>query len=116
MEFACELCPDFSTKSKAVKRRHKGDHKKKGEFLSDGISEKEGGQGGKGGNLVGGGGRGQAQGSREGLQEAGGCLGKKVMSGGHALKKIMFLTLKKSKQFDFFWFLCVSNTCVDFQS
>ena len=79
MELVCKLCPDFSTKRKAVKRRHKDGHKRRGEFPSDGRSEKEGGQGDKGGNLVGEGGRGQAQGSREGAQEAGGLLGMKVM-------------------------------------
>ena len=79
MELVCKLCPDFSTKRKAVKRRHKDGHKRRGEFPCDGRSEKEGGQGDKGGNLMGEGGRGQAQGSREGAQEAGGLLGMKVM-------------------------------------
>ena len=51
MELVCKLCPDFSTKSKAVKRRHKDGHKRRGEFPSDGRSEKEGGQGDKGGTL-----------------------------------------------------------------
>ena len=83
MDLRCDLCPNFSTKSQAVKRRHKAAHGKRGEFSSDEKrgkeGGKEGGQGGKGGELVGGGGSGQTQGPREGAQEAGGFLGIKVM-------------------------------------
>ena len=76
MDLRCDLCPNFSTRSQAVKRRHKAGHSKRGEFSSDGKRGQEGGQGGKGDKLVGGG---QVQGPREGAQEAGGVHGIKVM-------------------------------------
>ena len=78
MELFCELCPNFVTTSQGVKRRHKAAHKKSGLVASEGKRGQEGGQGGKGHKSDGVEGRSQAQGSGEGGQKAGCCLGIKV--------------------------------------